>query len=112
MLINVFSSQARYIDYPYVGKQSVENYVITMIDCGETYVDVYFWCKDIRNKRRYFSIYTYLILPNGYKCQISSLNGKALDFDNFYMSIHKKGMSLVFRLDSQFRLKTLTGLVL
>lgn len=89
LLINVFSSQAGYIDYPYVGKQSVENYVITMIDCGETYLDVYFWCKDIRNKRRYFSMHTYLILPNGCKCQISSLNGKALDSDNLYVNTHK-----------------------
>lgn len=89
LLINVFSSQAGYIDYPYVGKQSVENYVITMIDCGDTYVDVYFWCKDIGNKRRYFSMHTYLILPNGYKCQIFSLNGKALDFGNLYVNTQK-----------------------
>ena len=34
-------------------------------------------------------MHTYLILPNGCKCQISSLNGKALDSDNLYVNTHK-----------------------
>lgn len=83
--LDTFSLYAKYIDYPHVEKQSVWNYVITMIDYGDTYTNVYFWCKDIGNRRREFSKFTYLIDSKGVKYQIQSINGKPLNTNDLYI---------------------------
>ena len=85
VVLDIFPSYAEYIDYPHVEKQSVWNYVITMIDYGDTYTNVYFGCKDIGNRRREFSKFTYLIDSKGVKHQIQSINGKPLNTDALYI---------------------------